>query len=290
MDSVVVAAGGVVWRDTPDGREVLLIHRERYDDWTMPKGKLDPGEHVLVAARREIQEETGLPVRLGPPLGIQRYDVRKNGGLVPKLVHYWAAQPVGESTFEPNDEVDGLEWLPAAEAHSRLSYPRDVAILAALETAVPVGSSIVLLRHSAAVKRKDWDGKDAARPLRAEGVAAADRLIGVLRALGVDRLISSDAERCVATVAPYAADAALPIEEHHEISEAGFSADPIAVRSLSGKAWEPGRVTAICSHRPVLPAIARELGLKVAKFSPGALLVAHRLTSGTLQTERFPAP
>lgn len=285
---VVVAAGGVVWRDTAAGREVLLIHRDRYDDWTMPKGKLDPGEHPLVAARREIHEETGLPVRLGPPLGIQRYDVRKNGAVVPKLVHYWSAQPVGESSFEPNDEVDALEWLPADQARDRLSYPRDVAILTALDASVPVDSAVVLLRHTAAVKRKDWDGKDSARPLNDDGVAAANRLIGVLTALGVDRVVSSDAERCFATVAPYAADAGLPIDERHEISEAGFSGG--ALRGLSAKVWHPGHVTVVCSHRPVIPALARELGLEVTKLSPGAFLVAHRLSSGSLLTERHPGP
>lgn len=291
LTGVVVAAGGVVWRDTADGRQVLLIHRPRYDDWTMPKGKLDPGEHVLVAAHREVREETGLSVRLGPPLGVQRYDVTKNGSVLPKLVHYWSARPAGEpGAFEPNDEVDGLEWLPADEARSRLSYPRDVAILSALDATVPAESSVVLLRHSAAVKRKDWDGKDAARPLNDDGIVAADRLTGVLRALGVDRIISSDAERCFATVAPYAAAAGLPIEEHHEISEAGFSDDPATLDGLSATAWQPGHVTAVCSHRPVLPAVSRALGLKVGKFAPGAFLVAHQLTSGRLLTERFTAP
>ena len=291
MAGVVAAAGGVVWRDTADGREVLLIHRSRYDDWTMPKGKVEPGEHVLVAAHREIREETGLSVRLGPPLGIQRYDVTKNGSVLPKLVHYWSAEPVGEqAAFEPNDEVDGLEWLPVEEARDRLSYPRDLAILSALEPTVPVQSAVVLLRHSAAVKRKDWDGEDAARPLRAEGVTAANRLPGVLRALGADRIVSSDAARCFATVAPYAAEADLPIEEYHEISEDGFDDDPTALHGLSASVWQPGRVTAVCSHRPVLPAVARELGLRVGKFSPGAFLVAHQLASGDLLTERFSAP
>jgi phosphohistidine phosphatase SixA/8-oxo-dGTP pyrophosphatase MutT (NUDIX family) len=289
--ATVIAAGGVVWRDRRGTRQVLLVHRPRYDDWSLPKGKLTQHEHVLLAARREIEEETGRRVILGPPLGIQRYDVRKNGGTVPKLVHYWAASPEGHDPgFEPNDEVDKLEWLEVAKARTRLSYPRDVDILDALEGKVPVRSTLILIRHAEAVKRKDWDGKDTARPLTEEGAATAQQLVGVLAALGVDRVISSDAERCVATVAPYAASIGKKVHLHPEISERGYQADPQALRGMAERAWKPGSVTVVCSHRPVLPALARELGLKVGRFVPGAFVVAHRLPNGKMVHERFNAP
>jgi phosphohistidine phosphatase SixA/ADP-ribose pyrophosphatase YjhB (NUDIX family) len=289
--ATVIAAGGVVWRESCGSREVLLVHRPRYDDWSLPKGKLYPHEHVLLAAWREIKEETGQVVILGPSLGIQRYDVRKNGGTVPKLVHYWAARPGGAARpFEPNDEVDKLEWLPVDTARQRLSYPRDVDILDALEGKVPVTSTVVLLRHAAAVKRKAWSGSDTARPLTEEGAATAERLVGVLAALGVDRVLSSDAERCTATVAPYAAAMGLPIEVHPEISERGYEMDPSGLEGMAAEAWKPGRVTVVCSHRPVLPALSRELGLKVGKFDAGAFVVAHRLPTGRVEHERFSAP
>ncbi len=289
--STVVAAGGVVWRGESGAREILLVHRPRYDDWSLPKGKLLRGEHVLAAAAREIHEETGLRVRLGPPLGVQRYDVRKNTDILPKLVHYWACEPVaGGDGFVPHDEVDELAWLSVDEARRRLSYPRDVVLLDGLDGAVPPAATVVLLRHAAAVKRRGWHGADAARTLSAEGAESAGRLVEVLAALGVDRVLSSDAERCTASVAPYAAAAGLAVEEHHAISEDGYDDDPGAMRGLAAKAWAPGYVTAVCSHRPVLPAVARELGLKVAKFSPGAFLVAHHLPDGRRTTERFSAP
>src|SRR5215813_13080398 len=100
--AIVIAAGGVVWRERRGTREVLLVHRPRYDDWSLPKGKLTANEHVLIGARREIEEETGAQVVLGPPLGVQRYEVRKNGGIAEKLVHYWSARPVEDKGFEPN--------------------------------------------------------------------------------------------------------------------------------------------------------------------------------------------
>jgi 8-oxo-dGTP diphosphatase len=287
----VKAAGGVVWRDASDGREILLVHRPRYDDWSLPKGKLDPGEHALVAARREIEEETGRRVTLGPPLGIQRYDVFKNGSMSPKLVHYWAARVHGEDPdFTPNDEVDRLEWLPTAQARRRLSYPRDVTVLDALDRVVPVTATLVLLRHAEAIKRKAWSHKDTSRPLSDHGEFTAERLVDVLAALGVDRVLSSDAERCRATVTPYATAAGRPVEPHPEISEKGFHKDPSTLNGFSDHAWLDGRVTVVCSHRPVLPALARELGLKAGKYAPGAFVVAHRLASGRIIQERFGTP
>ncbi|TCC27988.1 NUDIX hydrolase [Kribbella speibonae] len=286
----VIAAGGVVWRERRGTRQVLLVHRPRYDDWSLPKGKLNAHEHVLLGARREIEEETGLQVVLGPPLGVQRYAVRKNGGTAEKLVHYWAAAPVNGSEFEPNDEVDQVSWLSVEKARSKLSYPRDVDILDALDQAVPVVSTVVVVRHAEAVKRKDWDGKDTLRPLTSNGTAVAQRMTGVLAALGANRIISSDAERCAATVMPYAASIDRHIHLWPEISERGYDADPDGLRGLTERVWRPGKVTVVCSHRPVLPALARELGLRVGKYSTGAFLVAHRLADGRLVHERFSAP
>ena len=288
--ATVIAAGGVVWRERRGTREVLLVHRPRYDDWSLPKGKLTAHEHVLLAARREIEEETLVQVVLGPPLGVQRYAVRKNGGTAEKLVHYWAAIPVNEGDFEPNDEVDEISWLPVDKARNKLSYPRDVDILDALEHAVPVVATVVVVRHAEAVKRKDWDGKDTVRPLTSSGEAVAERLADVLAALGADRIISSDAERCVATLTPYAASIDRHIHLWPEISERGYDADPDGLRGLAERVWREGKVTVVCSHRPVLPALCRALGLKVGKFSTGSFLVAHRLADGRLVHERFGAP
>ena len=118
------AAGGVVERD---GR-VLLVHRPRYDDWTFPKGKLDPGESFEDAALREVQEETGVRCTLGRELPSATYEV--NGR--PKLVRYWVMAPETELEFEPNDETDDLRWVTPDEARALLTYDRDRDVLAAL--------------------------------------------------------------------------------------------------------------------------------------------------------------
>jgi 8-oxo-dGTP diphosphatase len=119
----VRAAGGVVMR----GNEVLLVHRPRYDDWTLPKGKLDPGESFEDAAVREVEEETGLRCRLVRELPSTEYEV---GGR-PKTVRYWLMEPEGEAPFVPNDETDDLRWLPPDEARALLTYDRDRDVVAA---------------------------------------------------------------------------------------------------------------------------------------------------------------
>lgn len=130
---VIEAAGGVVWRRTAKGHlKVLLVHRPRYDDWTLPKGKLDPGETAPVAARREVEEETGLRCRLGPPLPSVRYTDRQRRG---KRVRYWAMEPEG-GDFAPNDEVDEVRWLKLRAAEALLTYAHDRPVLEALERAL----------------------------------------------------------------------------------------------------------------------------------------------------------
>jgi 8-oxo-dGTP diphosphatase len=117
------AAGGVVMRDG----QVAVVHRPRYDDWSLPKGKLDPGETFEQAALREVEEETGLRCRLDRELPAVEYEVRGR----PKLVRYWLMEVVSDPGFEPNDEVDQLRWLSPADAAALLTYDRDRGVLAA---------------------------------------------------------------------------------------------------------------------------------------------------------------
>jgi 8-oxo-dGTP diphosphatase len=129
----VQAAGGVVWRRAPAGElEVLLVHRPRYDDWTVPKGKLDPGEDHAAGALREVEEETGLRCMLGPELASTEYVDRKGR---PKQVRYWAMTAAG-GAFTPTDEVDEVRWVPVEAAGDLLSYDRDTDVLDALRRRV----------------------------------------------------------------------------------------------------------------------------------------------------------
>jgi 8-oxo-dGTP pyrophosphatase MutT (NUDIX family) len=137
----VHAAGGVLWRPGEDGTpRVAVVHRPRYDDWSLPKGKLDAGEQPIVGACREVLEETGVRPVLGPFLDTARYSVPTKAGTAPKRVDYWAMRAASaeagevaggaagsDSSFVPNDEVDDLAWLPLAEAERRVRYPHDSA-------------------------------------------------------------------------------------------------------------------------------------------------------------------
>ncbi len=127
----VLAAGGAVWRSGGDGGvEILLVHRRRYDDWSLAKGKCDDGESFLACAEREVLEETGLTVAVGAELVDVYYRDHKGR---PKVVRYWAMEAVG-GAFEPNDEVDEIRWLGFPDAVATLTYPHDRPVLRALVT------------------------------------------------------------------------------------------------------------------------------------------------------------
>ena len=127
---LVRAGGGVVWRRlVPGPVEVLVVHRPRYDDWSLPKGKADPGESDEACALREVLEETGLTCRLGPELPSTRYRDNKDRD---KLVRYWAMEPIADDGFTPNAEIDELRWLPVPEALRLLSYGHDRPVVEAL--------------------------------------------------------------------------------------------------------------------------------------------------------------
>jgi len=126
----IVAAGGVVTRRDASGAggiEILVVHRPRYDDWSLPKGKLEPGETPEAAARREVEEETGVRVALGNRLSDTRY-VDRHGR--PKVVHYWEMTVVAEQAREPDDEVDATRWITAPEAATLLTYEHDRRLVA----------------------------------------------------------------------------------------------------------------------------------------------------------------
>ena len=126
---MIEAAGGVVWRHGSKGTlKVLLVHRGRYDDWTLPKGKLDPGESHHDAALREVEEETGLRCRAHEELPEVYYEDRKGR---PKRVRYWSMEPI-DGEFEPNAEVDEVRWLTLDGADKLLSYPHDLVVIDAL--------------------------------------------------------------------------------------------------------------------------------------------------------------
>ena len=268
----VRAAGALLRRAAAGGDELALIHRIKYDDWTFPKGKLEPGEHVLEAAVREVAEETGVRVVLGRRLSPIRY--RSDGR--PKRVDYWAARPApGASTsFVPNSEVDDLEWLPAPAARRKLTYDHDARLLAELMAGPPDTVPVILLRHASAGAKDSWAGDDLDRPLDAEGAAVAERLAGLLNCYGSGRVISSAAERCLATVRPYARRAGVAITVEPGLTVSEPPAAPAAVMDLAAAIVAERLPTVLCAHRenlaPALAAIYGYLGAGLPGEPDGA--------------------
>jgi 8-oxo-(d)GTP phosphatase len=280
----VTAAGVVAWRP---GREVLLVHRPRYDDWSFPKGKLDPGETAPAAAVREVQEETGVRVRLGPPLPEQTYAVVAGR----KVVHYWVGWPLGDhdvSGYRPNAEIDAVAWVPHEEALERLTYRHDRQTLAA---AVPVRRptrALVVLRHGKAVARSSWDRDDRERPLAALGLAQAQRLVPLLEAWDAHRVVTSSSTRCVQTVEPYAEANGRRVRGTDALSEEDAT-DGTVDRIVSGL-LERRRGAVLCTHRPVLPDVLRAVGVRPEPVDPGGFVVVHHRHGRTVAAELWPAP
>lgn len=286
----VIAAGAVVTRRSPDTgeRQVLLVHRPRYDDWSFPKGKLDPGEHVTACAVREVEEETGLRIRLGTPLADQRYRV---AGDRMKRVHYWMARVAGDddvSRYAVNREIDAVEWVDWSRAADRITYRRDRAVLDDAWQHRRATKPVVVVRHGAALPRKQWDGDDRLRPLTPEGRGQAAALVAVLEAYGVTELVTSSSRRCVETLQPYADRSGRTLRTLDALSEEG--ATPVGVAAAVAAVAEAGKRAAVCTHRPVLPDVLAALDVAPTALVPGGFVVAHRRRNETWATEIYPAP
>ncbi len=269
---------------------MLLVHRPRYDDWSLPKGKLDPGEHPLVCAVREVAEETGHRVVLGRPLPLQRYLVEGRA----KVVQYWAARADDEAgEWAGTPEIDRHRWVPTWQAPGVLTHPRDAEIVRVLTDGPPATVPLVVLRHAEALPRKTWRRPDGERPLSAEGDASATRLADLLGAVGIQRVVTSDAARCVDTVAPYAGKAGLDVELAPEVSEEVHERRPEAAGQVVAALVADGLPTVLCSHRPVLPALRSSLerlawgGTEVpaAPLRTSELLAAHHTRGVVVSVE-----
>lgn len=253
------AAGALVWRREKGVLQVALVHRPRYDDWSWPKGKLDPGECWTGAAAREVLEETGLKPRLGIPLPRSVYPIRDGSS---KEVRYWAAQAVGGNGRLEN-EIDRVDWLTPTEAQGRLSYTRDGLQLKALLDADRRGAlrtwPIVIVRHADSTSRSSWGERDDTRPLTSSGRKRADALVPVLAAYGVQRVVTSSSVRCAQTVSPYAHAERLRVHKKSGLTEDAFDRSPHRALQHLERALERGQAVALCTHRTVLPDLLHRL-------------------------------
>lgn len=304
-DEIIATSGAVPWRVRDGGLQVALVHRPRYDDWSWPKGKLDPGETWQAAAVREVWEETGLRVRLGTPL--PDADYRVCGSRNRKHVRYWSAAITGGSG-RLRHEVDRVAWLEPETARGKLSYTRDREQLDALVKAhrnkVLDVRPFAVVRHAKATPRRKWSKDDWLRPLDVQGYQEADAMVDVLLAFGIVRLLSSSSTRCVETLRPYAKATRQRLETSYALSEEGFEKRPKHAVNTMRKQMQGRRPGAICSHGPVLPKLLTVLAqcakgsvraaLKEAasdNLEKGEVLIAHLdKRDRPVFVERIPPP
>ena len=258
---MIRAAGGVVWRRRDELVEVVLVHRPRYDDWSLPKGKLDPGEGHLAAARREVREETGALTAVGRRLGESRYLVMTPEGLVAKVVLWWALESVG-GQFIPSREVDELRWLSVDAAVLLLGAGHDAAPLRRFAEHPPATTLVLLVRHASAGKRGSWDGADDDRPLDAKGMRQAAALASTLAAYDPVRVLSAPLRRCLDTVGPLAASLGCPVEPEPLLADAAHGADPVrSARTVLSLGRAGGPVVA-CSQGETIPDVVHRLSAR----------------------------
>lgn len=302
MARTVQAAGTITWRVSGSELQVLLVHRPRYDDWAWPKGKLEKGETLAECAVRETEEETGVRVALGQPLGVVRYDLGQN---VRKVTSYWAARELpadspAQAAREKiaraaRSEIDEVRWVEVTAAEKLLTYLCDRVPLGELidqyEDDKLVTWTLVVLRHGQAVKRSAWKkgkGAEEDRPLTRTGGKHARGLVPILAAYGVEDVVTSPWERCAATVRPYLEVTGLVADSRPELTEAAHARAARPVRRIVHReVTVKDAPLVLCTHRPVLPTVVETIAEHTPRrifaklpahdpwLKPGEALVVH---------------
>jgi len=291
----MLAAGAVLWRGDLadlDSVEVALIHRPAYDDWSLAKGKVDPGESLPTTAAREILEETGFEIRLGKLLGKVTYPV----GDRTKVVYYWTGEVLG-GEFTPNDEVDELRWLPIAQAREMLSYEVDRHVLDKAEKRfrLPATSRVLYIRHGRAHQRRNWDGDDNLRPLDKKGRRQAEMLVPMLLPYKPLTVYSAEPERCQATAAPLADELGVEIIVDEMFGDKAYVEKPAKCQQRFQELIDAGGTSVVVSQGTAIPDMiawlsangrlpldeiaAKKASVWVLSFNDGQLTGADYLTS-----------
>ncbi|MDA3018226.1 MAG: NUDIX hydrolase [Actinomycetota bacterium] len=290
----IEGAGAVLWQVIDDGDvRIAIIHRPRYDDWSLPKGGVDAGESHIQAAFREVLEETGVKAIFGPEIGTVDYEV--NG--VTKEVRYWLAEADQINAATPNpEEVDAIEWLSISDAINKLSNSDDREIVRMAEEFGFGSTPLVLLRHAKALKRDLWDGDDGDRPLEHVGQIQAAKIPGIYAPYAIEKIYSSDAIRCVQTIEAMAAEYGITPIYSSEISEFGFEKDSERALDYALSVMLSDKPSVMCSHNPVLPKLVKKLiGKKnfkrlSAELKPGDSFVLHHRSGDVIAVDWTPAP
>jgi 8-oxo-dGTP diphosphatase len=278
---MIRAAGALLWRETQERTiEIALIHRPRYDDWTLPKGKIEEGETALQCAYRELVEETGIKASFTRQLGSIDYVENGEG----KRVIFWAAHcALNASTFIANEEVDQLRWLPCEEAMELSTYQSDREMIANFQSQEQRTDTLIILRHAKALERGDWDEPDSQRTLNEVGFDQAQLLIKHLEPFAIDEVYTSDYTRCMQTVTPLAHTRGLSITGVPSLNEQIFEEDPSRAVAFANALKQDEKNIVICSHNPVIPTMLRGIlntklkNKDLIKLEPGDAWIVHRV-------------
>jgi len=261
-----------------------VAHRPKYDDWSLPKGKLEPGEGELAGAVREVGEEIGSQVAVSRRIGTVGYDVAEGH----KSVAYWVMRHAG-GEFVPNAEVDELVWLSPKQARERLTYHVDRRVMSDFATVPLPDSLIVLVRHARAGKRSEWKGDDRERPVDKVGRRQSARLAELLAHFAPDRIYAADLVRCRQTVEPLAEQLGLQVHADPVFADETFTRTPEATEDAVLALAKPGKVSVVCSQGLAIPGLVERLGRGVLPVDTrkGAFWVLSIVDSNVVSTDYY---
>ena len=292
-DRAILAAGAVVWRrDSNDEIEVALVHRTKYNDWSMPKGKAEENESLVACAYREVVEETGLSVRFGPRIGEVNYPV--DG--VNKSVTYWSARLLGvQGDFDKN-EIDEVRWVKPTEAIEMLDRTLEKEVIDKFLALELDTKPLILLRHAKAIERQEWAGDDTDRPLSSLGERQAKRLLSNFLPYAVEEIHSSSAVRCYETITPLARGLSVDFFFTDSLTEEAFSKNQERPIKYVHRLLVNDYTTMVCSHNPILPRIVSSfvdkfgVAVEETKLEPGDAWIAHHVEREVVAIDFLPAP
>jgi len=290
---MILAAGAVIWRKEKKELQIALVHRPRYDDWSLPKGKQDGAESLIACAFREVIEETNLKVAFGPYIGDIEYFVPDSL----KKVHYWSARLADDSPeFHANEEVDLLEWHSLEAAIEKVTQDSDREIIERF-VSVPFDSyPLIMLRHAKALAREEWQGEDEDRPLEQLGQQQARRMLSLYQVYGLTQIHTSDAVRCHDTVEQMAHALNIPLTITNKVSEYTWKKSKEKAIEYAKELIKENEPVILCSHNPVLPRMMEKLTKKIDfdypdnKLQPGEAWILHHNKKDVLQIDRLEVP
>jgi 8-oxo-dGTP diphosphatase len=293
LNPTVIAAGSVIWRKRDNQIQIALVHRPRYDDWSLPKGKQDLGESLIACAYRETLEETNLKVSFGPYIGDIEYFVAE--GL--KKVYYWSARLADDSPeFHPNEEVDLLEWQSLEDAIEKSTRDSDREIIEKFVNTPFDSYPLIMLRHAKALAREEWQGEDEDRPLEQLGQQQARRMLSLYQVYGLTQIHTSDAVRCHDTVEQMAHALKISLTITNKVSEYTWKKNKEKAIDYAKDLIKVNEPVILCSHNPVLPRMMEKLTKKIDfdypsnKLEPGESWILHHNKKEVLQIDRLEAP